>query len=37
MKEHYESAELTVICFECADIVTASPKIGDYDTPYEPV
>lgn len=36
MKEPYELAELTVISFECADILTASPAIGDYDTPFEP-
>lgn len=37
MKEKYEAAELSIVSFECDDIITASVDIGQYDTPYQPV
>ena len=37
MKEKYEAAELSIVSFECDDILTASVDTGPYDTPYQPV
>lgn len=37
MKEKYETAELSIVSFECDDIITTSVDLGPYDTPYQPV
>lgn len=36
MKETYIAAELQIVLLETEDIITTSPKLGGYDTPFEP-